>query len=940
MRFVGKSVGKNQKRTTKNPAPIALQAAVHSLSRTKQVLSMATTDSDPVPITHLDIVRVVTLYAIFAGLWILLSDEIIGWVFTAPLSSHLAQSLKGLFFVGITSALLYLLLNRGLKPQDASNTFKLKASLLPWPAWQLYLLAAILPLITLLLRNDIAPLFNDRPLMILFMLPILVAAIVGGLGPGLLATLISAFVLEIYVLSPLDELEVFHTADMLQLGILVINGILVSLLSMMLHQARYRAELARSQAENDLSNQQHLSILLNAITDGSTDAIFAKDLQGRYLLFNHAAEQFVGKPAAEVLGKDDTSLFPPENAAIVMQADQRVIDENHIITDEEELRTTDGTTFFLATKGPLHNANGKVIGIFGISRDITYLKKNELKMREQRDFAETLIDTARVIVLVLDCEGRIVRFNPYLEQLSGWTLDEMQGRDWFDNFLPPDKRDVDRKIFKSAIDDIQTSGNIDKLLTRDGELITIEWYDKTLKDADGKTTGLLAIGMNITQRIQAEEQIHTLAFYDNLTGLPNRTLLLDRIGMILPIAIRQRRHDALLLINIDRFKTVNDVSGQNVGDELLKAVGVRLSEIMREGDVLARLSGDEFAILLPDLSKQTHVAAHQSMHVAEKINYSMREPLRLGDEEFALTVSIGIALFPLQSGDDSALDILRRANTALHQSKTAGGGNSSLFEHSMDEMTKQRFQIERELRQAIPAGQLRLYLQPQVDASGKTVGAEALVRWQHPERGLVAPGMFIPVAEESDLIIEIGEWVMAEVCKLLTHEALQGRPFRIAVNISPRQFRQADFVSWVKDSLSATGAEPTHLTIEVTEGVVIDNVGSVIAKMNELAVSGIHFSVDDFGTGYSSLSYLKRLPIHELKIDKTFVQDAPSDPDGAALIDSILAVAKHMHLKVVAEGVETQEQADFLNQRGDVIHQGYLFGRPEPAEKVLASLSN
>lgn len=901
---------------------------------------MATKDSDPVRITQLDTVRIVLLYAVFAGLWILLSDQAIIWLVTDPTYRHLTQSFKGLLFVGITSGLLYLLLNRRLLSHGAEGSSRLQGSLVPWPAWQLYLLAAVLPLMTLLVRNELGSHFGNHPFVILFMLPILISAIVGGLGPGLFATLISSVTLGLFAFYTKVPPLALTPASLMPFLILAGNGVLLSLLSMMLHQARYRTELARQRAVENLATQEKLSSLLHAIAEGSTDAIFAKDLQGRYQLFNQAAEQIVGKPASEVLGKDDTIIFPPDDAEFVIKGNQQVINENRIITAEEELTTANGPATFLVTKGPLHDTNGNVTGLFGISRDISYLKKAEQEMREQRDFAETLIDTAQVIVLVLDCEGHIVRFNPYLERITGWSLDEMRGKDWFDNFLPFDNREAVRTIFKAAIHEIHTVGNIDSLLTRDGSQLSIEWYSKTLKDASGNTTGLLAIGMDVSHRLKSEEKIHSLAFYDGLTGLPNRALLLDRLGMMLPIAQRQNRHDALLLVNIDRFKTVNDASGQSVGDELLKAVGERLSGLLREGDVLARLSGDEFAILLPDLSRQQHAAAHQALHVAEKIHFGMREPLSLGDEAFSLTVSVGIALYPLHKDQDSALDVLRRANTALHLSKNAGGGQTTLFEHSMDEATKQRFQIERELREAIPKGELRLYLQPQVDASGKTVGSEALVRWQHPQRGLVPPGLFIPVAEESDLIIEIGEWVMSEVCRLLTHDGLQGRPYRIAVNISPRQFRQPNFVEWVRSSLAATGAEPTHLTIEVTEGVVIDNVSSVIAKMNELAVTGIHFSIDDFGTGYSSLAYLKRLPIHELKIDKTFVQDAPTDPGDAALIESILAVAKHMHLKVVAEGVETQEQADFLNQRGDVIHQGYLFGRPEPAEKVLAGLSN
>jgi EAL domain-containing protein (putative c-di-GMP-specific phosphodiesterase class I) len=304
----------------------------------------------------------------------------------------------------------------------------------------------------------------------------------------------------------------------------------------------------------------------------------------------------------------------------------------------------------------------------------------------------------------------------------------------------------------------------------------------------------------------------------------------------------------------------------------------------------------------------------------------------------ALIVSVcqGISLVPESEGD-TPLDVLRRSVTALHFAKSKGSAQIEFFEGELDELAKQRFNVERELRRGIQAGELRLYLQPQVDKSGRTVGAEALVRWQHPERGLLPPLSFIPIAEESDLIVQIGEWVFDEVCRLLVQNEVQ-HPLRIAVNLSPRHFRQRDFIDWIKRGLSSSGADPTQLTLEITEGMVIDNINDVIVKMTELSAMGIHFSMDDFGTGYSSLSYLKRLPIHELKIDKTFVQDITLDTNAAALVETILAVAKLMHLSVVAEGVETKEQAAFLNERATVIHQGYLFGRPEPAEKVMRKL--
>jgi predicted signal transduction protein with EAL and GGDEF domain len=347
------------------------------------------------------------------------------------------------------------------------------------------------------------------------------------------------------------------------------------------------------------------------------------------------------------------------------------------------------------------------------------------------------------------------------------------------------------------------------------------------------------------------------------------------------------------------------------------------------------MAADEFALLLPHLSARPEQASRLALTVARKIHDALREPFLIEDEEITLNASLGITLFP-ESERETGENILRRADTALHRAKAAGGQQSAFFETTMGESAEQRFRIERELRRAIPAGQLRLFLQPQVDAAGALVGAEALVRWQHPERGLLPPAVFVPIAEESDLIVDLGAWVLTQACELLARENMAGRPLRLSVNLSPRQFRHAGFTIWLRELLAGTGADPTQLTLEVTESLMIDDLAEVVARMSELSALGIHFSMDDFGTGYSSLAHIKRLPIHELKIDKSFVQDAPGDPDDAALVETILAVARHMHLKVVAEGVETQAQADFLNARAEVVHQGYLYGRPEPVETWLA----
>ena len=477
-----------------------------------------------------------------------------------------------------------------------------------------------------------------------------------------------------------------------------------------------------------------------------------------------------------------------------------------------------------------------------------------------------------------------------------------------------------------------------RLRTREGEWRHFSDEAQPVFDENGNALYLQGIMLDITERKQSEANAHRLAYYDSLTGLPNRILLMDRLGQILTLTRREKRVSAIIFLNIDRLKLLNDALGHAAGDLLLKSVADRLSSILREDDTLARMTGDEFAILLQNLDSAAHTASRHAHVVVEKIHQAMKQPFSSGAEDVTITASLGVTLFP-ELEHDAPDDILRRADTALHRAKKSGGNQTAFFETDMEEIASQRFQIERELRQAIRADELQLYLQSQVDADGTVVGAEALVRWQHPVRGLITPAAFVPIAEESDLIIDLDGWMLKQVCRLLTMETIVNTPIRISVNISPRHFRQPGFVESLRNLLTLTGADPNHLTLEVTEGLMIDNMNDVVAKMTELAALGIHFSVDDFGTGYSSLAYLKRLPIHELKIDRTFVQDAPDDPDDAALVEVILSVASHLKLKIVAEGVEIQSQADFLNARAKVIHQGYLFSRPEPVHAWLARMS-
>ena len=533
-------------------------------------------------------------------------------------------------------------------------------------------------------------------------------------------------------------------------------------------------------------------------------------------------------------------------------------------------------------------------------------------------------------IVITNLEGDIEYVNDAFVLHTGYSREEALGR----NTRMLQSASTPRRV----LDDLRATlsqGNVwrGELFNRckDGSEMVELASIAPIRHADGRMTHFVSVQQDITQAKSAENKIHRLTNFDHLTGLPNRNFLIERLETALASTSSQARFCVLMVFNIDRFKNLNDARGHALGDILLVAIGERINGLLQEGDTLARLSGDEFALLLHETDASREQVIVRAMAVSSKIRDSLLRPFRFSDgDEVSVTTSMGVTICP-EVENDAVENIMRRADTALHRAKEAGGSKVAFFDAAMTSSAELRFRIERELRHAIPAGELRLFLQPQVDADNRRVGAEALVRWQHPERGLLAPGIFIPIAEESDLIVEIDAWVMTEVCKLIAREESAGMTLNISVNVSPRHFHQPGFVQWVEQLLVSTGADPSRLTLEITEGLVISDINDVILKMNMLSARGIHFSIDDFGTGYSSLAYLKRLPIHELKIDKTFIMDVPSDADDVALVETILSVARHMRLKVIAEGVETKEQAAFLNERGRVVHQGYLFGRPDEA---------
>ena len=449
---------------------------------------------------------------------------------------------------------------------------------------------------------------------------------------------------------------------------------------------------------------------------------------------------------------------------------------------------------------------------------------------------------------------------------------------------------------------------------------------------------LLSFRAALVERKQAEAQVYQLAFYDPLTHLPNRRLLVERLQQALSLSARSGQYGALLFLDLDNFKAINDTKGHDVGDLLLAEVGKRLESCTREGDTVARTGGDEFVVLIESLKPMAAAAATQAELVAGNIREVLNRSYTINDYTHYISPSIGIVMF--KGHQERVDDLLKYADAAMYQAKTAGRNAVRFYDPALQVALEARADMESELRQALEQQQFQLHYQVQVDHLGRALGGEALLRWQHPERGMVAPGLFIPLAEETGLIVPIGAWVLQTACARLKEweSDVLTRDLKLAVNVSVRQFRQAEFVAQVRQVLRDSGARPSHLKLELTESMVLDNVEDTIAKMRELKLQGVSFSMDDFGTGYSSLQYLKQLPLDQIKIDQSFVRDITSSSNDATIVQTIIAMGESMGLDVIAEGVETEVQREFLERHGCHAFQGYLFGRPLPVDQFAAAL--
>jgi diguanylate cyclase (GGDEF)-like protein/PAS domain S-box-containing protein len=532
-------------------------------------------------------------------------------------------------------------------------------------------------------------------------------------------------------------------------------------------------------------------------------------------------------------------------------------------------------------------------------------------------------------MVITDADNIILRINRAFTEMTGYTADEAVGQSI--SLLKSDRHDA--TFYAAMWESIERTGSWQGEIwdrRKTGEVYP-KWLTITaVRGDDGIITHYVGAHTDITQRKAAEDEIKHLAFYDPLTRLPNRRLLRDRLQHALTAGARNRSYGALLFIDLDNFKTLNDTLGHDKGDLLLQQVAERLTKCVRAEDTVARLGGDEFVMMLERVSDNPHDTATAAEAVGEKILAALNEPYRLAGHDHHSSPSIGVTLF---SGHGEELeDVLKRADLAMYQAKAGGRNTLRFFDPDMQAAVNARVALESDLRDAIHTGQLLVYYQVQVDSGGRPTGAEALVRWPHPVRGLVSPADFIPLAEETGLIVPLGLWVLETACAQLVAWAAGPNTahLSVAVNVSARQFRHPDFVRQVLGVIDRSGADASKLKLELTESILLNDMDDIIAKMTALKARGVCFSLDDFGTGYSSLSYLKRLPLDQLKIDQSFVRDLLTDPNDAAIAKTIVDLARSMGLAVIAEGVETEAQRESLARNGCRAYQGYLFGRPLP----------
>ncbi|MFN7695837.1 MAG: EAL domain-containing protein [Burkholderiales bacterium] len=680
------------------------------------------------------------------------------------------------------------------------------------------------------------------------------------------------------------------------------------------------------------------NLQIGILSQGADDQILSCNRKALDLL-GMTRDQLMGKssldPGWSVVGEDGQPLPLEEHPSIKAKRTGQPVRDVILGVNRPLLG---GRIWLQVQAEPLFNPDGSLSHVAVSFVDISALQEARQHALEQQQALErqsahlqAVVENMADAVVTIDAKGCIQSFNRAASDIFGFLPESVIGRNVSMLMPAPDSAQHDAYLARyAATREARILGMPREVQGRrsDGSVFPIHLSITPTNQGDAPM--FVGVMRDITQRRQAEEEIRRLAFYDPLTGLPNRRLLVDRLEKALAAAARHGQHGAVMFIDLDHFKQLNDTLGHAVGDLLLQQVGSRLMGCIRQVDSAARLGGDEFVVLLSELDGQVTEAAMQAANVAEKIMATLEPSYLLGSQPYRITPSIGIAVFR----DNEPVDeLLKKADIAMYQAKSAGRNTVRFFDPQMQAAAMVRAEMEKEILISMAGEHFELHYQPQVNWQGRSIGVEALLRWRHPIKGMVMPGAFIPAAEESGLILPLGKWVMEEACRQLSRWSGQASAacWTVSVNVSALQLSQPNFVESVRRALLASGANPALLKIELTESVLAKDFEQFTAKMNELKTLGVGFSLDDFGTGYSSLAYLKQLPLDQLKIDRSFVRDLEVDASDAIIARSIVALGHALGLKVVAEGVETAAQRDVLLSFGCDYLQGYYFSRPRPA---------
>ena len=674
--------------------------------------------------------------------------------------------------------------------------------------------------------------------------------------------------------------------------------------------------------------------LFQAVIEGSNDAIFVKDSNGRFLMANSTLKRWLGQEQLpEIVEYVDHELVSDDELKTVRQEELEIMRTQQNVTKEQNVRIHDGQLrTLLVTKGPFRTGDGEVVGVFGIAHDITERKRAEAQL----ELAACVFEAGTEGVVVCDLDSRIISTNLAFTELTGYALDEVLGQPV--SLLSSGRHDADfyRLMWRSILNSGKWEGEIWNR-RKNGEFFPEFLRINTLYDKNGQPSRRFGIFADITRQKKAQDQIWRQANYDSLTDLPNRRMFRDRLQREVRRAHRNNRLLAILFIDLDHFKDINDSLGHDQGDLLLVEAARRIQSCVRDSDIVARMGGDEFIVAIPDLTEIS-----QATRVARDLLDVLNQPFMLCRGNAYVSGSIGITIYPLDGEDE--ITLIKNADQAMYASKSSGRNRISFFTPTMQTQAQQRQRLASELRRALAGNQLSLHFQPIIGTGQvRPLKAEALLRWRHPELGDISPASFIPIAEETGQIIEIGDWVFKQAADfaLRWHEHLRRsatppeRPPRVGVNLSPQQLLgNCDLLAWNRH-LESIGVPPESIIVEITENLLLERNASVQEKLAQLHQGGMSLALDDFGTGYSAMAYLKKFSVDFLKIDRSFIRDMESNANDQAIIEAIILMAHKLGLAVIGEGVENEEQKQMLTNYGCDFLQGYLFSHPLPAAEFL-----